>query len=1518
MQKTGNKRVMPPLHDWDYEHDSCGVGFMATLNREPEHRIIEMGLEAMSNLTHRGAVGGDNGTGDGAGLLFQIPHEFFQAQVKEVKDLQPGEYGVGQIFFPHDKDAINACRQVIESVIREEGMGVLGWREVPVDDAPLGDIARDSQPHISQVFIDIRKVKNPEQKLYISRRVIENKIEQEYPAFTEECYICSLSSKLIVYKGMLLAHQIPVYYHDLEDKTLKTRLVIIHQRYSTNTFPSWKLAQPFRYLAHNGEINTLRGNINKMRAREQTLASDAYGDEMSKLFPIIQEGGSDSACFDNCYELLVNSGKTTEESLMMMIPEAFGKKYYMSEDRRSFYEYFSSVMEPWDGPAAMLATDGDKVTGTLDRNGLRPCRYVITHDGYITLGSEIGMVEVKPENVKKLGRLQPGKMLTVDTVTGKVLFDNEVKSKIVRRNPYRRWIEKNRIELRGLFAPPSLDQLSEEDLLQAQQVFGYNVEEMKMELVPMVINGREPIGSMGIDIPLAVLSDKPQPLFNYFKQLFAQVTNPPIDPYRESLVMSLMSWLGRKRNILEESPEHCRQLKLPHPILSPDNLVKIEEANHVDLKVGRLSICFDANGDGKALKQAIEDLCAEAVKKTDEGCTVLILSDRDFGKDRMPIPSLLALSAVHQHLIREHKRLSCGIIVESGEVRTAQHYAVLLGYGANAICPYLAFQTIVDMYNRGDIPQGVPLEDALDNYINAVKKGLLKTLSRMGISTLRSYQGAQIFEAVGVSNEIIDAHFTGTVSRIGGVTYDILATETRKRHEVAFPRSGVQSKVLDYGGYIHQRNRGERHIWNAQSVAFLRDACVRGNYETYKQYADLCNKQEKALYTLRGMFKFKDVTPISIDEVEPVSEITKRFVTGAMSYGSISKEAHESLAIAMNRIGGQSNTGEGGEDPERFKLMENGDNRCSKIKQVASGRFGVTVEYLANSQEMQIKIAQGAKPGEGGQLPGHKVNEIIAKVRNSTPGVTLISPPPHHDIYSIEDIAQLIFDLKCANVDSRVSVKLVSEVGVATVAAGVAKAKSDMVLVSGYDGGTGASPIASIQHAGIPWELGLAETQQVLVENQLRDKIRVQVDGGMKTGRDVVIAAMLGAEEYGFCTAALVAMGCCLLRKCHQNTCTMGVATQDPDLRKLFAGSPDHVVNFFTYVASEAREYMASVGVKSIDELIGRTDLLEVNPKVVHWKASSLDFDKILYHNPDKPLTVRCTEEQDHMLETSLDYTGLLEKCKPAIEDGKKMELNETIRNIHRTVGTMISGAIAKKYGSAGLPEDTLKVKFTGSAGQSFGAFLAPGVTFELEGYSNDYLGKGLSGGKIIVYPPKEAGFDPGDNIVVGNTLLYGATAGEVYIQGAAGERFCVRNSGVKAVIEGVGDHGCEYMTGGTVVILGRTGLNFAAGMSGGIAYVWDPNQTFDTHCNLDMIDLEPVECETDCDELKRLIQNHYDYTGSDKARYILDNWDYTIDSFVKVFPIDYKAALERMKQSDFVDSDTLIVTEETEEVNRG
>ncbi|HBI38896.1 MAG: glutamate synthase subunit alpha [Spirochaetes bacterium GWF1_31_7] len=1505
------KRELPPLYDPALEHDNCGVGFISTLNREPEHKVLEMAITALFNLTHRGAVGGDANTGDGAGILFEIPHLFFKDRVKELSKYHIGEYGVGMVFFPTDSVLQKKCIDIIEDSIQSEGLKLISWRTVPTDDSSLGYLAKESQPAIKQCFIEKDKNHLSEQRLYILRKVIENRITKELGETGRDFYICSLSDSKIIYKGMLLAEQINKYFPDLENPLMRTRYAILHQRYSTNTMPEWKLAHPFRYLAHNGEINTLRGNVNKMIAREENLASSVFGDEISKLYPVITPNASDSASFDNCLELLILSGRSPEHSMMMMVPEAFGSKIQMSEDRRAFYEYYSSIIEPWDGPAALIVTDGKSICATLDRNGLRPSRFVITKDGYIIAGSEIGIVEFADDNVRQLGRLQPGKMLSVDIINGRVRFDNEVKSKIVRSQPYRRWLEKNRIELRGLFESPDARKRDSIELLRAQQVFGYATEDIRLQIQDMAENAQEPVGSMGYDSPIAVLSDKPQLFFNYFKQLFAQVTNPPIDAYRESLVMSLMTWLGKKRNILDETEDHCKQLKLQHPIMTPDDLQRVTTTSRMELKSVTIDICYTPAEGGKSLENAINAICKKALEEAEKDTTIIVLSDAGFGPDKVPVPSLLALSAVHQYLVSNKKRESVGLIVNSGEVRDTMHFALLIGYGANAVCPYIAFETISSLKDENELSKELTAEDGYNNFINGIKKGLLKTFSRMGISTLRSYQGAQIFEAIGVSETIINKHFKGTASRIGGIDYDIIAKESMMRHALAYPAKKVTPEDLVYGGVFHYRKNGEKHLWNPTTVSLLQEATSTNNYAKFKQYSSFVDNQQQSLYTIRGLLKFKNTTAISIDEVEPAESIFKRFATGAMSYGSISKEAHEALAIAMNKLGGSSNTGEGGEEIERFTTRANGDNACSAIKQIASGRFGVTTNYLVNAKELQIKIAQGAKPGEGGQLPGHKVDEVIGRTRHSTPGVTLISPPPHHDIYSIEDMAQLIFDLHCVNTTARVSVKLVSEVGVATVAAGVAKGKADMVLIAGYDGGTGASPLTSIQHAGIPWELGLAETQQVLVSNHLRDKIRVQVDGKLMTGRDVVIGALLGAEEFGFATSALIILGCCMLRKCHLNTCTMGVATQDTDLRALYRGKAEYVVNFFQFLAQEIREIMASLGMRTMDEMVGRSDLLEVNKAINHWKANSLDLSKMLYYNANPPVSPRCTKPQDHMLHTSLDRIKLIELAKPALERKQSVMANVDIKNIHRSVGTMLSGELVKKYGEGGLPSGTIHFKFKGNAGQCFGGFLAKGITMELEGYANDYLGKGMSGGRIVVYPPKTTTIDPADNIVVGNTLLYGATSGEIFIRGAAGERFAVRNSGATAVIEGLGDHGCEYMTGGKVVVLGITGKNFAAGMSGGIAYVWDPNQTFDNNCNLEMVDLTPVIENNDRDELKLLLTKHHSLTGSEKAKNILDKWEESIDKFVKVFPIDYKQALKQMKEREMASSDNINITEE-------
>jgi glutamate synthase domain-containing protein 2/glutamate synthase domain-containing protein 1/glutamate synthase domain-containing protein 3 len=1500
------------LYDPFYEHDSCGVGFVVNVNGERTHQIVGDGITILKKLAHRGAIGGDSKTGDGAGMLVQLPHSFFVKEASKIgfKLPQQGEYGVAMLFLPQHPKKRATAASIISSVVASEGGTVLGWRDVPVHSECLGDMAKSCMPYMQQVFIQFGSNSGDtlERRLYIARKCMEREATRQH--FTiEEFYIVSCSSKTITYKGMFVAEQFEQFFPDLADPTFESAMALIHQRYSTNTFPSWPLAQPFRYMAHNGEINTLRGNINKMIAREKTLSSPLFGDEIGKLSPIIDLNMSDSGIFDNVFELLSWSGRSVEHSMMMMVPEAFGARYHISEDKRAFFEYHASIMEPWDGPAAIAFTDGTKIGATLDRNGLRPGRFVITKSGKVVMASEVGVLDIAPEDVLQKGRLAPGKMFIIDTASNRIIYDNEIKASVSRRKPYRRWLEKNRIELKGLFQVPGPIAVEHESLLRRQWAFGYSLEDVKTILIPMAETAQEPVHSMGNDAALAALSDRPQLLYNYFKQLFAQVTNPPIDPYRESLVMSLMSFIGHEGNLLSETPEHCHQLKLPHPVLSNDDMKKLYNLDVESYKSCVLPMHFNTELGAKGLESALLDFCKSAEQKIDEGYSLLILSDRDISSTKAPIPALLATSAVHHHLIKVQKRQLTGLIVETGEARDVMQFACLIGFGASAVNPYLSFEIIADLKEQGKIKD--KLETCIEHYITAIKKGLLKVMSKMGVSTIRSYRGAQIFEAVGLNEEFVNRFFPGTSSRVGGVGIDIIGEEVLKRHRIAFSNDDDALEALDSGGNFQFRRFSEKHLYTPEAITNIHRAVRESNYGLYKQYAATINDSSKNLCTLRGLFTFKPRKSVAIDEVEPVESIVKRFVSSAMSFGSISKETHETIAIAMNRLGAASNSGEGGEDEERYIPLPNGDLKKSMIKQVASGRFGVTSNYLINSKELQIKMAQGAKPGEGGQLAGLKVDDIIAKVRFSTPGVTLISPPPHHDIYSIEDLAQLIFDLKNANPDARISVKLVAEVGVGTVAAGVAKGKADMVLISGHDGGTGNSPISSIKHAGIPWEIGLAETQQTLVLNRLRDRIRVQTDGQMRTGRDVVIAALLGAEEYGFGTASLVSLGCIMMRKCHVNTCPVGVATQDPRLRAKFAGKPEHLMNFMNYIAQDVREIMAELGFRTIDEMVGRADVLDVNKAIDHWKANGLDFSKLLTM-PALPEggSLRCTRSQNHDFSLSIDK-DLIEKSKAAIEEQVPVKLHEPIFNYNRTVGATLSATVSKKYGSIGLPSDTINVKFMGSAGQSFGAFLAPGITFEIEGDANDYFGKGLSGGKLIIYPHHKSTFRPHKNSITGNVNLFGATSGRVFINGMAGERFAVRNSGAIAVVEGIGDHGCEYMTGGIVVVLGRTGVNFAAGMSGGIAFVLDEDQLFDTKCNLEMVDIEPVTDKEDQNLLYELIQEHVKLTNSEYASAILRDWIEMLPQFVKVMPIDYRRALERIRKAESKETETVALTEE-------
>ena len=1496
------------LYDPFYEHDACGVGFVANINGEKNHAIVDEGVTILCNLEHRGAIGGDQKTGDGAGMLLQIPDKFFRKTL-DFKLPPAGEYGVGFLFLPADSDAAEKSRKMVESVLEKEQARLLGWREVPVITDSLGEIAISSMPSFWQLFVDFKnKPKSMERSLYVLRRVLEKEAENNGLGM-DDFYISSLSSNIIVYKGMFVASQILGFFPDLTDDDFISAMALVHQRYSTNTFPSWPLAQPFRYIAHNGEINTLRGNINKIITHDPSITSPLFGRNITKLFPLINPNASDSAIFDNVFELLHQAGRSMEHVMMMMVPEAFGLKYHISQDKRAFYEYHMSIMDPWDGPAALTFCDGTKIGAYLDRNGLRPGRYTITKSGKVVMASETGVLDIDPADVLEKGKLSPGKMFVVDTEKGRVVRDNEIKAAVSRWKPYRRWLEENRIELKGLFQVPLKSELDEETLALRQRAFGYTLEDLKMIILPMVNNSQEPIGSMGNDATLAVLSEKPQLIYNYFRQIFAQVTNPPIDPYRENLVMSLSSFVGRQGNILEETPEHCRQLKLDQPTLTNDDIEMLKNAQIDGFDVCNVPMVFDAEERG--LEKGVVRLCLNVEDKVDQGYSMVILSDRDISPEKAPIPALLAVSAVHHHLIRRGKRRLTALVLETGEAREIHHFATLLSYGASAINPYLVFETIRDLKRRGYIDAGISESSATLHYITAVNKGLLKVMSKMGISTLRSYRHAQTYEAIGLSEGFVDTYFPGTATRISGIGVRVLEQDILKRHFDAYKKKQVSPKRLDSGGIYSYRRAGEKHLFSPEAIAFLQKAVREGDYETFKKYTREINDKSRYLCTLRSLFKIKKGNSIPIDEVETVESIVQRFVTSAMSFGSISKEAHETMAIAMNRIGAKSNSGEGGEDEARYRPLANGDSAKSKIKQVASARFGVTSDYLVNAEELQIKMAQGAKPGEGGQLPGFKVDEMIAKVRHSTPGVMLISPPPHHDIYSIEDLSQLIFDLKSANRDARISVKLVAEVGVGTVAAGVAKAKADMVLISGSDGGTGASPLSSIKHAGSAWEIGLSETQQVLVLNKLRDRIRIQVDGQIKTGRDVIIGALLGAEEFGFGTTALVTMGCIMMRKCHLNTCPVGVATQDPELRKRFAGKPEHIVNFMRFIAQEVREYMAELGFRTFDEMVGRVDMIEMDNAVNHYKLNGLDFSKVLYKTDETgKVPSRCIRPQEHDFSLSLDKI-LIEKSAEAINNGKKIEFEQIVKNYNRTVGATLSAEVSKKYGSKGMPEDTLKINFTGSAGQSFGAFLAPGITFILKGDANDYFGKGLSGGKLIVRVQEGTTFLPHKNIISGNVNLFGATSGEAYINGRAGERFCVRNSGAIAVVEGVGDHGCEYMTGGRVIVLGSTGVNFAAGMSGGIAYVLDDTQLFDTRCNLEMVDIEPVNEKSDIDFLKLYIQKHYDYTESPMAKYIIDNWVEMLPYFVKVMPIDYRKALERIAQQKYSVPGNVGMTEE-------
>ena len=1492
------------LYDPQFEHEACGVGFVVDIKGRKSHAIIQQALQALRNLDHRGACGCEANTGDGAGILIQPPHDFLKLVAKEARVTLPaqGEYAVGMVFMPTKAAQRAECEKIFGQIVTEEGQKLLGWRTVPTDNASLGATAKASEPFLRQVFIRRNaNLADPlafERKLYVIRQRAENEIRYSGKVKGGDYfYVSSLSFKTLIYKGMLLTEQLSQYFPDLTHPAMESALALVHSRFSTNTFPSWSRAHPYRYLAHNGEINTLRGNINWMHARQALFESDLFGDDIKKLLPIVRTDGSDSAMFDNCLELLVLGGRSLPHAMMMMIPEPWTRHESMSEEKRAFYEYHACLMEPWDGPASIAFTDGKKIGAVLDRNGLRPSRYYVTKDDLVIMASEVGVLDIAPDRVLRKGRLQPGRMFLVDTEQGRIIADEELKQRISSEQPYRDWLDRNLIRLADVPTPAVEPEATHETVLQRQLAFGYTFEDVRMLMAPMARDATEALGSMGTDTPLAVLSNKSQLLFNYFKQLFAQVTNPPIDCIREEIITSTETAIGSERNLLKPGPEHARLVELKSPILTNEEFIKLKHLDLPGFKSVTLPILFKVADGLEGLETAMSALFEKVNQAVREGVNVVVLSDRGVNAEFAPIPSLLAVAGVHHHLIREGTRTQVGLVLESGEPREVHHFSLLIGYGCGAINPYLAFETLDDLIRQG-LLAGMDHKTACKNYLKAAMKGVVKVISKMGISTIQSYWGAQIFETVGLKKSVIDRYFTWTPSRVEGVGLDVIAAEVLDRHQRAFPNRSVNGHVLDVGGQYQWRDGGEYHLFNPQTIHKLQHSVRTGNFKVFKEYSALVNDQHKHWCTLRGLLDFKPSRPVPIDSVESVESILRRFKSGAMSYGSISKEAHETLAIAMNRIGGKSNTGEGGEDPERYEPMKSGDSKNSAIKQVASGRFGVTSLYLVNAKELQIKMAQGAKPGEGGQLPGQKVYPWIARVRHSTPGVGLISPPPHHDIYSIEDLAELIHDLKNANHHARISVKLVAEVGVGTIAAGVAKAHADVVLISGHDGGTGASPQTGIKHAGIPWELGLAETHQTLVLNDLRSRIIVETDGQLKTGRDVVIAALLGAEEFGFATAPLVAMGCIMMRVCHLNTCPVGVATQDPELRKRFAGKPEHVSNFMRMIAQEVRELMAELGFRQMNQMIGRVDRLEAKKAVDHWKARGLDFSRIL-HQPEVPMDVGrfCQVAQDHGLEKALDNTVLLKLCDPAIERAEKVVAVLPIRNVNRVVGTIVGSEITRKWGVEGLPEDTIEIHFTGSAGQSFGAFMPKGMTFTLEGDANDYLGKGLSGGKLIVYPPERSTFVPEDNIITGNVALYGATGGEAYIRGMAGERFCVRNSGAQAVVESVGDHGCEYMTGGRVVILGPTGRNFAAGMSGGVAYVLDETGEFPRRCNLQMVGLEKI---VDADELEvvwKMIQRHQTYTRSDRASRVLSDWPRIASRFVKVMPKDYKRVLQSLKR---------------------
>jgi glutamate synthase (NADPH/NADH) large chain len=1478
------------LYRKEFEHDNCGIGFVAHLKGKKSHSIISQGLDILRNMTHRGAEGADSKTGDGAGVMIQVPRDFFLIQGYSVPPL--GQFGTGLIFFPQDSSDAARCREILLNIVKEESVNLIGFREVPRNNSIIGEISRAAEPDILQIILgsDIPQ-DELERKLYIIRKRTENAIRNSDLKQKSLFYIPSLSTKVLIYKGMLTSTQLGEYFLDLVDERLQSAIALVHSRFSTNTFPSWDLAQPFRLLGHNGEINTIRGNRFWMEARESILKSEKLGD-LSRLYPIIEPDKSDSASLDNVLEFLIMSGKSLPYAMSILIPESINAKNPISNELRAFYHYHSTFMEPWDGPASLIFSDGRYIGGMLDRNGLRPSRYLITTNDLIVMGSEAGVQTFAPEEIREKGRLKPGKMLLVDTKTGRVLYDEELKARLAEEYPYGEWIQQNMVNLEEIETGQQVTPSMEDQYDIYKTSFNYSLEDTNKTIKEMAATGKEPIGSMGNDVPVAVLSKKPYRLFNYFKQLFAQVTNPPIDPIREELVMTLSGYLGSlQQNLLETSPDHVKMIRFTMPVISNTYFRVVKNLRYKGFSAANLLLHFDATKGAEGLQNAVEQLCVDAEKAVDEGKNYIILSDRGIKENIAPIPSLLAVSAVHHHLIKKRKRMQIDIVVESAGPRDVMHFALLFGYGASVINPYMSFAVIDKLVKEKAIQ--LDYQKAEENYINAVNKGLMKIMSKMGISTLRSYRSSQIFEAIGIHPDVINRYFPGTVSRIGGIGLNEMAEEVLIPHRKAF-KEEQQSEILTEG-VLSYRKHGEHHAWNPETIALLQWSTRTGDYSKFKEYSQQVNTNTSRPGFIRGLLKMK-TNPIPIDEVEPVEQIMRRFVTGAMSYGSISREAHETLAIAMNRIGGRSNTGEGGEDPMRFSPLENGDSVRSAIKQVASGRFGVTTEYLVNADEIQIKIAQGAKPGEGGQLPGHKVDKIIAKTRYSIPGITLISPPPHHDIYSIEDLAQLIFDLKNVNPEAKISVKLVSESGVGTIAAGVTKSGADLITISGFEGGTGASPSSSIKHAGLPLELGLTETQQTLVMNNLRRKVILQADGQLKTGKDIIMTAIMGAEEFGFASSALIVMGCVMMRKCHLNTCPVGVATQNAELRKRFMGKADYLVNFFRFLAEEVREYLAELGYRKMDDIIGRLDLLERNTEIDHWKIRNLDLSGLL-KLPDESAenAIHCVDIQDHKLKNVLDHE-LITAAEKALSDKQPVIIQKSINNTNRTTGAMLSGKIARLYGSAGLPDGTIKCRFIGSAGQSFGAFLSPGVELFLEGESNDYLGKGLSGGRIIVVPPAGTTFESDKNIIIGNTVLYGATQGDIYISGVAGERFAVRNSGANAVVEGVGNHCCEYMTGGRVVVLGATGSNFAAGMSGGIAYVFNESGNFDFYCNMGMVELSLVEDYSDVNELSELISKHYQYTGSKKAKMILDDLKLYLPMFIKVIPYDYKKVLQEQK----------------------